>query len=371
MSLRPPKKLPEGGTLRKTWRRRRGRWYLPAMTPSETALDQLAELPTTVERLTQELVVLRRVMDEIREDIGWAVRNAPDLIPALGARRITSMPLDPCAPDWSERLNRLTPADLPPEPGASAARPQKVLVRAEDFERAMESVEQLVYCCESPDLQWTGDPEYPGVECRKCGYIVAEAGSVEMTPVTDDVANDSTPNPAPPSKRQLSEESDEDSEVEEYPAGAEPGQQSTTDDELDDDAASDSESSGSANGDLPPVAADPPRRKPAHSQPLSMRLIFQPHMTDLVRLFRYETLSREEVKKRVEPLMEKYGREKVGDATAEIVEEVAQPPLHYRLTEEARRLSLQILGRPPALDPGKRVGRRKSDAASCDRDSCK
>ena len=48
-----------------------------------------------------------------------------------------------------------------------------------------------------------------------------------------------------------------------------------------------------------------------------MRLIFQPHMTDLVRVFRYDTLSQDEAKTRTEPLIEKHGREKLADAAAD------------------------------------------------------
>lgn len=76
-----------------------------------------------------------------------------------------------------------------------------------------------------------------------------------------------------------------------------------------------------------------------------MRLIFQKHMTDLVRIFGYETLSQEEARVCVTPLIEKYGRDRLADAAAEIVEEVTDLPKHYRLTGEARRLSVQILGR--------------------------
>jgi len=55
---------------------------------------------------------------------------------------------------------------------------RRILVDAEQFAQAMDGVEQLVYCCEAPDLRWTGDPEHPGVACAECGYVVAENGEV-------------------------------------------------------------------------------------------------------------------------------------------------------------------------------------------------
>src|SRR5258708_2730640 len=36
--------------------------------------------------------------------------------------------------------------------------------------------EQLAFCCETPDLQWTGEPDSAGVACLNCGYVVAQVG---------------------------------------------------------------------------------------------------------------------------------------------------------------------------------------------------
>lgn len=127
--------------------------------------------------------MLREAIDELRENYEWAVNNVAAAVEWIPARRITSMPVNPCAPDWSERLNRFTPSDVRQdsmcnEAETSASKPQTVLVRAEDFARAMEDVEQLVYCCASPNLQWTGDPESPGIECIHCGYVIAQTGEL-------------------------------------------------------------------------------------------------------------------------------------------------------------------------------------------------
>lgn len=63
--------------------------------------------------------IIHQVLDEIREDFEWALQND-----RFGARRcdewrpvthITSMPKDPCAQDFGERLNRYSAADIPDE----------------------------------------------------------------------------------------------------------------------------------------------------------------------------------------------------------------------------------------------------------------
>jgi len=68
----------------------------------------------TLDRLCEELAVIRQVLDEVRSELQWANQNRPDSgYPSESSRRITSMPLDPTATDWAERVNRLSPADLP------------------------------------------------------------------------------------------------------------------------------------------------------------------------------------------------------------------------------------------------------------------
>lgn len=76
----------------------------------------VSEFVDEVRQLKEEVQVLRDVLSEIHEELQWAVRNT--LLPSAAAsplRRITSMPLDPTAPDFAVRLNEVTPQDLPPE----------------------------------------------------------------------------------------------------------------------------------------------------------------------------------------------------------------------------------------------------------------
>lgn len=66
------------------------------------------ELTVALQAIADELQVLRQVLDELRDEFSWAMRNAP-----LPPFHLTSTPADPTAPDWAARLNRFTPADLP------------------------------------------------------------------------------------------------------------------------------------------------------------------------------------------------------------------------------------------------------------------
>lgn len=74
--------------------------------------DAVAE---ALDRLSDELTVLRDVLDEIRSELQWANRNREDGPWKPAPVHITSMPRDPTAPDWAERLNRFSAADLPGE----------------------------------------------------------------------------------------------------------------------------------------------------------------------------------------------------------------------------------------------------------------
>ena len=76
--------------------------------------DQLAMLTDEIVLLRQEVEVLRNVLDEVRDSLQWTIRNGVlpnhDVIKPL---HITSLPLDPAADDFHERVNAVTLADLP------------------------------------------------------------------------------------------------------------------------------------------------------------------------------------------------------------------------------------------------------------------
>jgi hypothetical protein len=84
--------------------------------PSALSEDQVVELTATVEKLTQEVRVLRDTIDELREDLRWAINNREEFrCQPRHVVHITSMPLDPLAKDFGKRVNRFTAKDLPNE----------------------------------------------------------------------------------------------------------------------------------------------------------------------------------------------------------------------------------------------------------------
>lgn len=80
--------------------------------PTPSVASEIAELRRAIERLADEVRVLRDAVDEARDEFTWAARNDKLRCP-LPLTVLTSMPLDPLAKDWE--LNRLSAADLPPE----------------------------------------------------------------------------------------------------------------------------------------------------------------------------------------------------------------------------------------------------------------
>ncbi len=99
-----------------------------------------------VDRLTQQVQVVGDILDEIREELQWAVRNGE----LIRLDRITAT-----AEDW---VARMKPDSLP------------------------EDSEQIPFCCENPNLQWEGDSDHPGVSCKSCGYCVCENGALVVEP---------------------------------------------------------------------------------------------------------------------------------------------------------------------------------------------
>lgn len=69
--------------------------------------DRLEHLSEVVREAVEELGVIRDIEDEKAADLQWAVRNGQPVL------HLSSMPLDPATPDWSQQLNRYSPADLP------------------------------------------------------------------------------------------------------------------------------------------------------------------------------------------------------------------------------------------------------------------
>jgi hypothetical protein len=69
------------------------------------------DLAEVVQGLRDEVRVLRQALDELREEVQWANRNGVDLR-RLERFRLRSMPADPAADDWAERLNGVAPEHI-------------------------------------------------------------------------------------------------------------------------------------------------------------------------------------------------------------------------------------------------------------------
>jgi hypothetical protein len=63
----------------------------------------LERLTDAVNHLADELRVVRDVLDETREDLGWLTRNGLPQQPIVHTQ-LLRMARDPLAPDWRERL---------------------------------------------------------------------------------------------------------------------------------------------------------------------------------------------------------------------------------------------------------------------------
>lgn len=80
-------------------------------------------------------------------------------------------------------------------------------------------------------------------------------------------------------------------------------------------------------------------------QPLSVRIYFERHLTELVRLVGYDTLTLDEARARLAPLVERYGKDVTNRAAREVLEKEAGC---VRLSPAVRQAAWQLLGPPPA-----------------------
>lgn len=124
----------------------------------------------------QELTAIREALDGIRQDIDWWISNhRPEQW--LPVQPVTTVPADLLAPAHDDRSSTL-PAAREHARATPTSKP-----RPQTSPGPNDSPnEETLFCCEAPHLQWTGDPQFPGVACRNCGYIIADCGSVVMQP---------------------------------------------------------------------------------------------------------------------------------------------------------------------------------------------
>ncbi len=77
---------------------------------TETPHEDLETLTEELRSLREEVRVLRESIDEFREAFEHTVRNLPDQLPP--PLRIWSLPADPTAPDFGERINAVPPEQM-------------------------------------------------------------------------------------------------------------------------------------------------------------------------------------------------------------------------------------------------------------------
>jgi len=89
----------------------------------------------------------------------------------------------------------------------------------------------------------------------------------------------------------------------------------------------------------------------AKQQPLCVRLYFEAHLVEMVRVIGYRALPVAETKEQLTPLVARYGKEKINAAIKELLEvdPTRDPPL-ASLNRTAREAAWQLLG-PPADGP--------------------
>ena len=79
--------------------------------------DGHERLAVAVELPTEEVHILREIVDRLQDDLAWALNNDRFRTrPASSPMHITSMPANPLAPDFGEHINRYRPEDIPSEP---------------------------------------------------------------------------------------------------------------------------------------------------------------------------------------------------------------------------------------------------------------
>lgn len=84
---------------------------------SKPTSGQVNDLTDAVMSLTEQVRMLRQAVDEIGDELGWAIKNRVVMVPPIESQfpRLTSFPIDPLAEDFHERVNAVRPSELGPD----------------------------------------------------------------------------------------------------------------------------------------------------------------------------------------------------------------------------------------------------------------
>ena len=192
------------------------------------SVDGLAgEVKDARDHVTAEMRGLDQVIHDLAGRLQWMCNNV------LGDQwRVVSMPMNPAAPDFADRVRRMKIGERISMPAGEFEHAKDSLSLAlacrrcecdppASFEQALrdgwtelmedkterwnylglcpacrakeaaeakqieaeiatrqKDVNDAVYCCISPQLEWNGDPEAPGIACVNCRHVVAESGAL-------------------------------------------------------------------------------------------------------------------------------------------------------------------------------------------------
>lgn len=97
-----------------------------------------SQLIESIDSLRQQVEVLRDVVDELREELQYLVRNPNEYRVAapIEQLRVTSLPLDPAADDFDERVNTV-PAETVAELRTAVESTQEKKQRATTNQRGL------------------------------------------------------------------------------------------------------------------------------------------------------------------------------------------------------------------------------------------
>lgn len=83
-------------------------------------------------------------------------------------------------------------------------------------------------------------------------------------------------------------------------------------------------------------------------EPLYLRLYFKPHLTDMARVFRYDSVPIDEAREKLKVLSDKYGQPVIGEAADELLlVEYREGEQTARLKDHVRKIAFGLLGSPP------------------------
>lgn len=92
---------------------------------TRTKSNSEVELLLAIQSLTEEVQVLRQVVDELREEVQWVNHNPLDEQTSVRSRRIWSCSLDPTSPDFAvNSVDQETVEDLRQQAVAANRLPQ-------------------------------------------------------------------------------------------------------------------------------------------------------------------------------------------------------------------------------------------------------